>query len=337
MSSQLSPGIESHALSDTPPPAVPPPNEVALAAREVIAHHSKSFALAAQLLPASLRTDAAVIYSWCRRVDDAIDLAPNTEAALAALQQERCALDDVYSERAIGDRLLAAFQAVVKKWNIPRRLPEELLAGMQMDVDGQWYLTLGELQLYSYRVAGTVGMMMTCAMGVSEPWALKHASHLGIAMQITNICRDVAEDWARGRLYLPSVFLQRVGMEDLPFRMGSPLQADDGKRLARVVESLLDIADAYYRSADRGLRMLSWRCALSIRTARWVYSDIGRALARRKYDVLQGRAVVSLPRKLWLLLRAVGRAVLESPWRLFHPFRRCTLRERGATDELIRL
>ncbi len=269
---------------------------------ETIAHHSKSFALASKLLPPECRAPAAVLYSWCRRVDDAVDLAADGESALRALARERADLDRVYGDELPADPILAAFQQVVRRHGVPRRYAEELLEGMEMDVRGTRYDTVDTLLLYCFRVAGTVGLMMAHLMGVSDRKALAAATHLGIGMQLTNICRDVREDWERGRLYLPTELVgPRPGLNEA-------LSAD---RCRHAVRELLGLADRYYTSADGGLRALSWRCALAVRTARLVYSRIGQVIASRGYDALAGRAFVPGIMKLWLVTRAVGAGIRE--------------------------
>jgi 15-cis-phytoene synthase len=139
-------------------------------------------------------------------------------------------------------------------------------------------------------------------MGVREDRSLRNAAHLGMAMQLTNICRDVAEDWRRGRLYVPRELL---GLEARPTPGGAvPPALRPG--FARALPELLARAEALYRSGDEGLAALSYRSAVAIRTARLVYAEIGRRIAARDHDVTAGRAVVPLRRKLALAARALG-------------------------------
>ena len=202
---------------------------------------------------------------------------------------------------------------------------------------GTRYATQEQLLLYCYRVAGTVGLMMSHVMGVSEQRALRNACHLGIAMQLTNICRDVLEDWERGRLYVPEQLLAEHGLGDLRSLLGAPLPVQARDELARAVQRLLALAEHYYRSGESGLRALPWRCAFAVRAARWIYAEIGRVLARRHFDVFAGRAVVSTPRKLLLLARSLLASSRELPRRLLHPFRRAAIADLVVTDELLRL
>ena len=271
------------------------------AARRILAHHSKSFALAGRLLPAWCRRDAAALYAWCRRCDDAVDLPSDKAARVDAVHRLRGELDLVYAGRAQSDPVLGAMQDVVGRHAIPRRYAEDLIAGMAMDVGTNVrFETLDDLLLYCYRAAGTVGLMMAHIMNVRDAMALRRAADLGIAMQLTNICRDVAEDQRRGRVYLP---------QDLAGDLTGELASDaasglPGDRSAHAVAALLGRAEQFYRSGDRGMRALPLRCAVAIRAARLIYADIGRVIARRGFDVRAGRAIVTRSRKLWLLARA---------------------------------
>jgi phytoene synthase len=290
-------------------------SEALVIARQTIARQSKSFALASRVLPAGVRDRAVVLYTWCRRADDAVDLAlpENRAHALARLRDE---LDGVYAQRVQDDVVLDAFRQVVDECRIPRSYPDELLAGMEMDVLAHRYHTIDDLLQYCFRVAGVVGLMMSHVMGVRDERALRNATHLGIAMQLTNICRDVVEDWQLGRLYVPSELLADCGAPGLGARLGAPFPDEARRPMARAMRALLTEAERYYRSGDAGLSALSWRCAFAVRTARLVYSRIGARVAAQGYDPLAGRAVVPSWRKLLLVARAGASAVAELPRRL---------------------
>lgn len=285
-------------------------------AARTISHHSKSFALAAKLLRARVRDDASMLYAWCRRADDAVDLAPPAQQRqwLHALSAE---LEAVYAGRSLRDPVLVGFQQVIERRRIPASYPKELLAGLAMDVAGTGYRTLGELYRYCFRVAGTVGLMMCHVMGVRRHAALVHASHLGIAMQLTNVCRDVLEDWERHRLYLPDQLLASAGAPELRDQLGRPFPTLARRPVARVMRVLLDRAELYYRSGDAGLRDLPLRCAFGVRAARLIYAGIGRELRDRDHDPFAGRAVVSQTRKLALASRAAGHTLARLPVWLF--------------------
>ncbi len=276
--------------------------------RRILEENSKSFALAAKLLPPESRDEAAAVYAFCRRVDDAVDDAPPhaQSAALARLYED---LDRVYRGEPLTEPSLAAFQAVVQQRSIPRRYPAELIEGMAMDVRDTQYHTLDNLLLYCHCVAGVVGLMMCHVFGLRSDGALDNAAHLGIAMQLTNICRDVEEDWRLGRVYLPRELLIAEGAAPLGRPGVDPFPSDEPtlRAIRRVTEQLLREADRYYASADRGIPALPFRAGLAVRAARRLYHAIGLQVAAQGHDPRRGRAVVPTPRKLQLLGRAVLR------------------------------
>jgi phytoene synthase len=290
------------------------------ASRASIAMHSKSFALASALLGSTARDEAAAVYAFCRRVDDAVD-TPSERAPLDVVGTLRHELCSIYGGEAQSDPVLAAFQEVVKRHDVPRHYANELLAGMAMDARGAVYREFDDLLVYCYRVAGTVGLMMSHVLGVRDEVALRNAAHLGMAMQLTNICRDVHEDWQRGRLYLPDSVLYHAGARGLREHLRGPLPREARKPVGRAIRDLLSSADVFYESGERGIPLLPFRAAIAVRTARLVYADIGRVILSRDADPFAPRAVVSTPRKLGLALFAVARTVLDTP----RQFRRAEL------------
>jgi phytoene synthase len=263
-------------------------------ARAVLRRHARSFSWAARLMPARPRRDATALYAWCRRCDDAVDEAPDLPTARAAVARLRRELDAVYGSGPLEDPVLVGFQELVHRTALPRGPADELLDGMATDLEPVRYATVDQLLVYCHRVAGTVGLLMAHLMGVRDRATLRRAADLGIAMQLTNICRDVAEDEGRGRVYLPAELLG-----------GDLAPSAPAARTKEAVAALLARADQLYRSGDRGIPALPAACAAAIRAARLIYAEIGRVLARRGFDVWAGRAVVSPARKLWLVLRAL--------------------------------
>jgi phytoene/squalene synthetase len=171
---------------------------------------SRSFHLAGQLLPRETRSAATALYAFCRLADDAVDGPARSDSTLPQL---RARLDRVYGATPLPlpvERLLAT---TVRQCGIPRGLLDALLEGFEWDGTGRCYETIEELRAYSARVAGSVGVMMTLMMGVRQPAVLARACELGIAMQLTNIARDVGEDARAGRLYLPCAWLREAGID----------------------------------------------------------------------------------------------------------------------------
>lgn len=279
-------------------------------AKEILGRGSKSFALAGALLGRRARDDAAVLYAWCRRADDRVDDV-DPDYAPAALRNLAKELDDVFDGRVCAP-LDVALHELVSRRQIPKAYFQALLDGFAMDAQGATYRTSGELDLYAYRVAGVVGLMMCHVLGVRADRCLKAAARLGMAMQLTNIARDVTEDFARGRQYLPTELVSPSALREAL----DGGQAESRQQVAGAVAELLRRADGYYRSGLSGLGDLGWRDALAIGAAGRIYRAIGGIIARRRFDVLAGRAVVSLPRKLVLamvsLVGLLGRTLRPS-------------------------
>lgn len=267
--------------------------------KDSIRQNSRSFYLASQLLPKRDRGHATVVYAWCRRADDAVDEGyGDKRAALAELHGE---LDALERGERTGDPVVDAFGEVVDTCGIPLLYPRELLEGMAGDIGSVNLQTFEQLLEYCYRVASTVGLMMCHVMGVDDDEAIANAAHLGVAMQLTNISRDVMEDWYRGRLYLPEELLAKHGAAGLGESLGTAMPAEALLPLSNAVQEILDLADRYYRSGDAGLPNLPWRCSVAIEAARRIYAEIGSVLLERHCDVASGRAIVSPRRKLELV------------------------------------
>jgi phytoene synthase len=263
---------------------------------------SKSFHLTSRLLPQRVRVPTFALYAFCRHADDAVDDASSARDARYAVDALRARVDRVYAARAEGGVVERAFAEVVERFAIPRAIPDALVEGMEWDVNGRTYESIADVRAYGMRVAGTVGLMMTLVMGRREPDVLARACDLGIAMQLTNIARDVGEDARRGRLYLPRTWLADAGID------GDELLASPSPTppLREVVARLLAEADVLYARADAGIAHLPPDCRTAIRAARLVYAAIGDRIRRAGFDSVSRRAVVPKHRKLWLVLRSLG-------------------------------
>jgi phytoene synthase len=172
-----------------------------------------------------------------------------------------------------------------------------------MDADGRGYLQVEDTLAYCWAVAGVVGVMMAQVMGVRDPTVLRRAQDLGLAFQLTNICRDVLEDARGGRVYLPAELLRRHGVEATPAAVADPRHADgvfaaSGELLAR--------AESFYESSRVGLRDLPLRSAMAVAAARGIYREIGRRIRRRGPASLAARVTVPAPAIAWLLLRGAA-------------------------------
>jgi len=265
--------------------AAPASATVLEASHRTLRRKARTFHLASRLLPRGARDDAAVVYAFCRLADDAVDEAADPTAAAAALARLQAEL----AGRLPARPLLAAFLDAAARLELPLRAVDELLEGVRTDIGDVRVADDTELIRYCYRVASTVGLMMCAVLGVRRRDALPHAVDLGIAMQLTNIARDVAEDARRGRVYLPAERLRSRGVDPDALVRGEV----DREAVASVVLDVVDLADRYYRSADDGMRDIPWRGRQAILVASRVYRAIGVSLRRRHGDALAGRTVVS--------------------------------------------
>jgi phytoene synthase len=266
---------------------------------------SKSFYAASRLLPPSVRAPATALYAFCRLADDAIDGAGGSPATLDALK-ERLGL--VYAGRPLNHPCDRALAAIVEAHALPRALPEALLEGLAWDAEGRRYNDLSALNAYAARVAGTVGAMMAVLMGVRAPEPLARACDLGVAMQLTNIARDVGEDAQRGRLYLPVSWLEDAGIDPEAW-LARPVFSP---ALGAVIARLLAAAEELYDRAAPGIGALPLACRPGIGAARLIYAEIGREVQRRGLDSVSSRAVVPRSRKLALLARSLAAAPLAT-------------------------
>jgi phytoene synthase len=268
-------------------------------AREV----ARTFYYGSLFLPPAKRRAAWALYAFCRTADDMADEPELFPDPLGALAAWRAALRETYAGRPRGP-VMTAWADVLRGYDVPLAPALELLDGVEMDVRGARYPTFDDLLTYCYRVAGTVGLLMAPVLGYDRPEALACAVDLGVAMQLTNIVRDIGEDARNGRVYLPEEELARAGYS----RDELALAVCDG-RLARVIEWQIARAESYYARGIAGIRML----APDARLAMSLCADLYRAILRRVrgsgYDVFGRRARVALPRKLaavpgaWLRLR----------------------------------
>ncbi len=271
-----------------------------------IRRHSRSFSAASRLLPQAVRDAAVATYAFCRAADDAVDAPGSPAAAHARHAATRRQLDRIYRGEPVESASGRAFARVVAAARIPRQEPEALLDGMAQDLGAVRIADEEALLLYCYRAAGVVGRMMSRIMGCGDAEALGRAVHLGIAMQLTNIARDVGEDARRDRVYLPAAWLVEAGgaaIDPPPERPSVPVR--------RATHRILELAERYYASGIAGIGLLPRRCRPAILSAALLYRAIGRRVAARDGDGVTARARVSLPHRAALIATAVARCALD--------------------------
>jgi phytoene synthase len=279
------------------------------ACRAALRDGSKTFLAASLLLPRRVRDGATALYAFCRLADDVVDgqsggrgLRPARPQAVDAIRDLRARLAAAYNRAPHDAPQDRAFADVVATYAIPRALPEALLEGLEWDATGRLYPDIAALDAYAARVAGSVGAMMARLMGATDADTLARACDLGIAMQFTNIARDVGEDARAGRLYLPVSWMREAGVDPEAF-LASPRFTPE---LGQVVRRLLEAADALYDRARSGVAALPAPCRPGIHAARLLYAEIGREVERQGCDSVASRAVVPASRKALLLARILS-------------------------------
>lgn len=261
--------------------------------REAIRHGSLSFHAASRLLPPKVRDPALALYAFCRLADDEVDLSARKRVAVEDL---RVRLDLAYAGRPRNAAPDRAFTEVIETFEMPRALPDALLEGLAWDAEGRRYADFSELTSYSARVASAVGVMMCVLMRVRDRHALARAADLGVAMQLTNIARDVGEDALEGRLYLPLEWLEHSGIDPDRF-MADPQPT---KAVRAMVKRLLIEAEKLYIRSEAGIGALPLRCRPGIFAARFIYAGIGTRLRAMGHNSIHGRAFTTRGQKAGL-------------------------------------
>lgn len=286
------------------------------ACRAAIRTGSLSFHAASRLLPVRVRDPALALYAFCRLADDAVDEGEDKVGAVLRLRDR---LDRVYRGQPINAAPDRAFTSVVESFDMPRALPDALLEGMAWDAVGRRYEDLSGVLAYSARVAAAVGAMMCVLMRVREADALARACDLGLAMQLTNIARDVGEDARAGRLYLPTGWLDAAGIAPEAF-LSAPAPTP---AIRKATARLLYRAEQLYTRAEAGVPALPLPCRPGILAARRIYAGIGAGVARNGHDSITARARTNRAQKLgWLVsasVQSLATVVMPRPATLHAP------------------
>jgi phytoene synthase len=268
------------------------------ACRAALRQGSRTFLAASLLLPRRVREPAAALYAFCRSADDAVDVGPRNGGEVTGL---RVRLQRAYEGRPHPAPVDRALSAIVGQHAIPIALPEALLEGFAWDAEGRCYEDFADLAAYAARVAGSVGAMMAILMGARTPEIVARACDLGVAMQLSNIARDVGEDARAGRLYLPLRWMRDAGIDPDAWLV-NPVFTD---ALGGVVARVLSEAEQLYASASFGIDHLPRSCRVGIHAARLLYAEIGRQVARQGMDSISSRAVVAPARKLGVIAQSL--------------------------------
>ena len=258
------------------------------------AKSGSSFYYSFLFLPPEQRKAIMAVYAFCREVDDIVDECTNPDIAKVKLQWWRDTMEKTFQGNP-QHPVQFALSSTIKQFQLPLKYFLEVIEGMAMDLTIHRYPTFNELSLYCYRAAGVVGLMAAEIFGYEEPNALKYAHNLGLAFQLTNILRDVREDAARDRIYIPLDEMQRFGVteEDVLQHRNSNAMRDLLKYQADRANEYYEKAYAYLAEGDR----YSQRSGLIMAA---IYKELLHCIEKNNYQVLDGRISLSPFKKLWL-------------------------------------
>lgn len=282
----------------------------------ILKQHGKSFYFAGKFLGTEVLRNCARLYAFCRTVDDLVDLASSPERARLELQRIRT---DLKSSQKTAD--LRGFIDLSREFNLHPEVTQQLLDGMELDLEPVRIRDVSSLIKYCYQAAGTVGIHMATLLGAHDKVAVYHAIDLGIAMQLTNIARDVIEDARRDRIYLPQTWVGDLS----PSEIVHPDEATESI-IRSGVTSMLSLAETYYESGISGICYLPPRSRIGIYIAARLYAQIGAVLKGRGYDIWRGRACVGYAQKVMLMgpiiaqyfCRGVGRKSAKGHQKVLH-------------------
>jgi phytoene synthase len=290
-----------------PPSHVPSIAEAYEVCRQVTYTHAKTFYFASHFIAPHKRNACYAVYAFCRYVDDLIDVAiekgdVTRDHAVTLVAQWRNDLDALYAGAQLPSSgsddptkiaILTAWEDTLATYRIPRNLPDELIEGVLMDTIVTRFETFDELYVYCYKVASVVGLMTSEIFGYSSKEALAHAIELGVAMQLTNILRDVGEDADRGRIYLPQDDLDAYGVteDDIMQHRWTP-------QLHALVREYTNRAESYYASSDRGVPMLDRDSRTTVYLMSMNYRKILRVVESMDYNIFLRRARTTMLQKI---------------------------------------
>ena len=269
--------------------------------KKVTAEHARTFYFASFFLGKEKRSACYTLYAFCRYIDDLVDEQASTgdsvnEAGIRrTVERWRAELDGVYAGEGGRSPVMIAWADVLGRYDIPRELPDLLIEGCMSDLRScVRYETFDRLYDYCYKVASVVGLMTSRIFGYEKPEAEARAVDLGIAMQLTNILRDVGEDMENGRIYLPQRELEEFNLSERTLR-----ERQVTPEFREFMRFQIGRARAYYRSANLGIPMLSRESRMTVRLMSHNYSRILEEIERNDYDVFSRRASVPFRSKLW--------------------------------------
>ncbi|MEX0906378.1 MAG: squalene/phytoene synthase family protein [Balneolaceae bacterium] len=272
--------------------------------RALTRRHAKTFYLSMRFLPNYKQRSMFSLYALCRYLDNLVDESEDLINLRKISRHQVLNHLDLFQRKLIAiyegvdqeDPVLEAFSDTLKRHYITLELPLELISGVKMDLEKDRFQNFDELYGYSYKVAASVGLMSAEILGYRDPNAATYAEHLGIAMQLTNVLRDIGEDLTKGRIYLPKNELKRFGIDEREL-----FAHEISDNFIRMMKFQINRARGYYQSADRGISMLSKDSRLAVSLARENYSRILDKIEENNYDVFRRRAFLNFTEKMLIL------------------------------------
>lgn len=269
-------------------------------AKAITQKYAKTFYFASKFLPAEKRLAAYSVYAICRVSDESVD-TPNSISKENQLAKIRENIDAAYHSQSLGDPLLIAFKQTVISYKIPKQYFDDLLSGMAMDLSKNRYKDFEELYLYCYRVAGVVGLIMLKILGSNDTRAQKHAVELGVAMQLTNILRDIKEDYILNRIYLPQDEMKKFNVSENHICLE---KTDD--HFKSLLKFQIERAEKLYQLSEQGITMITTRNGrLVVKLIKEMYTSILTTIVKNKYDVFSRRAHINFLQKIIIYVKTI--------------------------------
>lgn len=269
--------------------------------REYTKHYAKSFYFSSFVLPKEKRNAAYAVYSFCRYADNITDISKyeSEEFLDNKIEYLLNILDEVYKHAEDGSKYISDFTYTIKKYDIPKEYFSELVEGVATDIRKKRYYNYGELDVYCYKVASVVGLIMTKVFGYTDDRALVYAINLGKAMQLTNILRDVADDYSMGRIYLPKDELDKFGCseDDIKSKVVD-------ERFRALMAFQINRAREYYKEAEKGINMLTNDGSRStVKMMSRIYAGILDEIEKNNYEIYSKRHYVSTFSKVIMTMK----------------------------------
>lgn len=269
--------------------------------RDVSKMHAKTFYFASRFLPPEKRNACYSIYAFCRYIDDLVDKnifrSLNSEESLQklaeAVEEWRRQLKALYKGEYIDHPIMIALKDTISKFGIPENLPNELIDGVNMDITKTRYENFEDLKIYCYKVASVVGLMTTHVFGFRNDEAFGYAVDLGIAMQMTNILRDIKEDSLQGRIYLPAEEMKMFGYSE-----DELMRQTLNSSFRELMEYQVKRAADYYDIADKGIGMLERDSRVAVGLMSRNYRKILNVIKENDFNIFSKRVYVPIYRKL---------------------------------------